>query len=98
MTPLSLVFAVLAELLVLGVPVIFVIGVVGVGLIETQDLTYGLVTFQFLHNMQSLQLEAIPLLIVTGDLITHGRVSASLKSLTFGVFGIVKDLFLTVPF
>ncbi|MEQ5857557.1 TRAP transporter large permease subunit [Halomonas sp. BN3-1] len=91
MTPLSLVFAVLAELLVLGVPVIFVIGIVGVGLIETQDLPYKLVTFQFLHNMQSLQLEAIPLLIVTGDLITHGRVSASLKSLTFGVFGIVKD-------
>ena len=38
MTPLSLVFAVLAELLVLGVPVILVIGIVGVGLIETQDL------------------------------------------------------------
>ncbi|WP_163575659.1 TRAP transporter large permease [Halomonas faecis] len=86
----ALLFALFFALMLLGVPIALAIGASTLVALSAQGVPLMVVTQQMFQGINSFALVAVPMFILTGDLMAQGKVSERLVNFADSLFGFLK--------
>ncbi|SDJ82700.1 TRAP transporter large permease [Billgrantia gudaonensis] len=86
----ALLFALFFALMLLGVPIALAIGASTLVALSVQGVPLMVVTQQMFQGINSFALVAVPMFILTGDLMAQGKVSERLVNFADSLFGFLK--------